>query len=748
MALSSTIRTLRSRDITDAIPFNVGQPSYVSDIWTNTTVAYDVAIGGLPFFYGINNERPYIRQTAPYKKEQFDNSKEPGEQTLEGWWIRSQSSFHRGAGIKFYDPSAGEEVDYRFSDSEGVNVWTKGEVTLLKNVTQTHNITGTIAANGRPKQQSHTIVWNDIDGVLVLDEYDVDKMFQPRTGAITNKALTSNVATLTSTAHTFTVGMEVVVTGVDATFNGTYRITAVTANTFSYAKTATDVTSTAATGSATSNVIHFIDYISGTDEPVFAICDDGTNAYWVTNTGGKLTVYKKALTGDSTTAATKMFDTPSIVVANATMAFIKERIVMCVNNSVYEFSTTATAMPTAIYTNSATDYQFTSIAASGPAIYVSGFRSHQSSITKFTLTTAGAMPTLTSATTAAEFPVGEIVFRIYYYLGYMLIGTNKGVRAASVDDAGSINYGPLIVEVSEQPCFDFAARDRFVWCATGVKGSPGLIRIDLGQQLLTESQALYGSTTLRFAHANDVFYPNVTGHDTTSCAFIGLTDQIFFTSAAGSEGYAYCEDVNTYVNSGYIQTGYIRYGTLEPKNFKRVRCRGDYDNGGLLISPVGSDGTVYETAIYNSTIGTPEINIINPPGSQEYIGMRFTLSRYEDPTDTASTLDTTGPTFKGYQIRALPATPRQHIIQLPLYCYDVETDRYNVQVGFDGRSWERIQALEDLETTGDEVIFQDFTTGEQITVVIDQVSFQRATPPSGGFSGFGGNLTVQVREVG
>jgi hypothetical protein len=717
----------------------VGQPSYVSDIWTNTTVAYDVAIGGLPFFYGISNERPYERQTAPYKKQQFDNSKEPGEQTLEGWWIRSQSSFHRGSGITFFDPSAGEEVDYRFSDSENVNVWDKGQVSLLKNVTQTHNITGTIAANGRPKQQSHTIVWNDIDGVLVLDEYDVDKLFQPRTGAITNKALTSNVATLTSAAHTFTVGMQVVVTGVDATFNGEYRITAVTTNTFSYAKTATDVTSTAATGSATSDVIHFIDYISGTDEPVFAICDDGTNAYWVTNVASKLTVYKKALTGDSTTAATKMFDSPSVVVANATMAFIKERIVMCVNNSVYEFSTTATALPTALYTNSATDYQFTSIAASGPAIYVSGFRSHQSSITKFTLTTAGAMPTLTAATTAAEFPVGELVFKIYYYLGYMVIGTNKGIRVAQVSpDDGSIAYGPLIIEAVEQPCFDFAARDRFIWCATGVKGSPGVIRIDLSEQI----------SPLRFAYANDVFYADVTGHYTTSCAFIGLTDQIFFTSAAGSVGYAYCEDVNTYATSGFLQTGYIRYGTLEPKNFKRVRCRGDYSTGGLLISPVGSDGTVYETAVYNSTIGTPEINIINPPGSQEYIGMRFTLSRYEDPTDTASTLDATGPTFKGYQVRALPATPRQHLIQLPLYCYDVETDRYNVQVGYDGRSWERIQALEDLESTGDEVIFQDFTTGEQITVVIDSVGFQRATPPSGGFSGFGGNLTVIVREVG
>ena len=743
MALSSTIRTLRSRDITDSIPFNVGQPSYVSDIWTNTTVAYDVAIGGLPFFYGINNDRPYERQTAPYKKQQFDNSKEPGEQTLEGWWIRSQSSFHRGAGITFFDPSAGEEVDYRFSDSENVNVWNKGQVSLLKNVTQTHNITGTIAANGRPKQQARTIRYGDIDAVLVWDEYDVDKMFQPRTGAITNKVLTSNVATLTSVAHPFTVGMEVVVTGVDATFNGTYRITAVTTDTFSYAKTATNVTSTAATGSATSDVIHFIDYNSGVDEAVYAICDDGTTAYWVTNAvqGGanKLHVYKKALTADSTTSATLMFSATGVVATNATMEFIKERIVLAVNNSVYEFSTTATALPTALYTNSSTDYQFTSIAASGPAIYVSGFRSHQSSITKFTLTTTGAMPTLTAATTAAEFPVGEIVFRIYYYLGYMVIGTNKGIRVAQISpDDGSIAYGPIIVPLVEQPCFDFAARDRFVWCATGVKGSPGVIRIDLSEQI----------SPLRFAYANDVFYADVTGHYTTSCAFIGLTDQIFFTSAAGSVGYGYCEDVNTYATSGYLQTGYIRYGTLEPKNFKRVRCRGDYSTGGLLISPVGSDGTVYETAIYNSTIGTPEINIINPPGSQEYIGMRFTLSRYEDPTDTGSTLDTTGPIFKGYQVRALPATPRQHLIQLPLYCFDVETDRYNVQVGYDGRSWERIQALEDLESTGDEVIFQDFTTGEQITVVIDSVGFQRATPPSGGFSGFGGNLTVIVREVG
>jgi hypothetical protein len=69
---------------------------------------------------------------------------------------------------------------------------------------------------------------------------------------ITTKVLTSNVATLTtSAAHGYSVGNQVVVSGVDATFDGTWIITATPSGTqFSYAKTATDVGSTAATGTA------------------------------------------------------------------------------------------------------------------------------------------------------------------------------------------------------------------------------------------------------------------------------------------------------------------------------------------------------------------------------------------------------------------------------------------------------------------------------------------------------------------
>lgn len=72
------------------------------------------------------------------------------------------------------------------------------------------------------------------------------------TKTVTNKALTSNIATLTTSAnHTYLAGDVVVVSGVDATFNGTFNIISVpTATTFTYAKTNANVTSAVATGTA------------------------------------------------------------------------------------------------------------------------------------------------------------------------------------------------------------------------------------------------------------------------------------------------------------------------------------------------------------------------------------------------------------------------------------------------------------------------------------------------------------------
>ena len=636
-------------------------------------MSYDVALGGLPFIYAISDARPYTRQTAPFRKDQFDNGSEPGEQSLTGWWIRSQASFHSGSGIKFYDPATTDENGhYRFADSKGLNVWTKGQVTLLKSCTEGHITTGPIASNGVVQQHLRSIKWSTFTGALLHDEYDVDKV----------------------------------------------KV------------------------NDPSNPVHFIDYNAGAGVyPVYAICDDGTNAYWMTNVtaaGTKFTVFGKPLTGSSASTADefKVFDN-SQVITNGVIEYVKQRLVICADNKVYECPATVAATPVLLYTNPSTTHVYTSITASGPAIYISGYNGAQSTIEKYTLSTAGVMPTLTSAVIAAELPVGEIVHKIYYYLGYMMIGTNKGIRVATVSDQdGSINYGPLIVETT-QPCYDFAARDHYVWCATSVAGEPGVIRVDLSNEL----------EPLRFAYANDVYFDGITGHATTAVCFDGNTDptvpdRLMFatTYASSANGAIYVEDASTLRTSGYLTTGNIRYGTLEPKNFKRLLGRGDFTYGSMTLETVDKNGTEYDHISYDSSVPSIEVGTSNPATAQEYVAFKFIM--YRDGTTSSL-----GPVFKGYQAKATIATPRQRVMQFPVYCYDIETDRYNTMIGYEGRAFDKIQLLEDIEETGDVVTWQDLTTGESRQAIIEQISFNRMTPPDKRFDGFGGVINITIRTV-
>jgi hypothetical protein len=69
--------------------------------------------------------------------------------------------------------------------------------------------------------------------------------------AVTLKALTSNVATLTIGTHRITVGQTINVNITDAVFDGVHTVTATTPTTVSYSKTASNVTQTSDTGTVT-----------------------------------------------------------------------------------------------------------------------------------------------------------------------------------------------------------------------------------------------------------------------------------------------------------------------------------------------------------------------------------------------------------------------------------------------------------------------------------------------------------------
>jgi hypothetical protein len=730
-------------DISERLPSVLSNPAG-STTYTPTGYAYDIAIAGLPFFITPLDDSPYRRVTAQYRKNQFDTSREPGEQSLTGWWLRSQSSFHFGQGIKFYEPAQDESLRFQYTESKGLDVWTKGQATLLKKAFPQHTTTGGIRSDGRPWQIARSIQWAKdsitYDGILLTDEYDVDKIFPAITVSINNKALTSNVATLTTTAvHGLCTGMQIVISGVDATFNGEYRITGVpTTTTFTYAKTASNVASTAVSpvGTGVAEVIHFVDYISGTDYPVHAICDDGVYAYWVTNVLNagtpRLRVYKKLLSDDASVSPTLMISSNGITVTNAVMEYTKERIVMCVNDSVYEFSTSATTLPTAVYDHNDPDHIFTSITSSGAAIYVAGYSGIQSNIYKFTLSTTGAMPTLTSAITAAELPVGEITFKISYYLGYMSIGTNKGMRVAQVSDQdGSIAYGPLLFE-SDQPVYDFAFRDKYIWAATGVDGQAGLTRVNLGTEI----------SQLVFAYVWDVYDPDdVVLSRTTTCAFMGDTDRIAFCNAGnGSDGSIYIQSASVLMATGYLRTGFIRYNTLENKIFKLVQPRIDTLNGAFNMYSISAEDVEYNIGTFAQGDPVPEVNVNYPIGANQYVAFKFELFR--DSTDSSL-----GPLFTGYQVKSLAAIPRQRLIQYPVMCYDHEMDKFNNEVGFEGSAYARMSQLEAIENLGDTIRVQDFRTGESYIGLIEELDFINKTPTDKRFSGYGGLLLVTIRSV-
>ena len=648
-------------DIAEGLPLTLSNPAGAT--YTPSGYAYDIAIAGQPFFLAASDDNPYRRVTAQYRKQQIDQSREPGEQTLTGWWLRSQSSFHYGQGIKFFEPIQDESLRFQYTESKGVDVWTKGQATLLKSCTTTHLTTGGIRSNGRPWQYARSIKWNSTDGILLADEYDVDKI------------------------------------------------------------------------AADGTVTHFVDYNSGTDYPVYSITDDGVYAYWVTNqtSGGlKMALYKKLLTADSTVSPTLMFTATGIIVTNAVLEYTKERLILAVNDKVYEFSSSASTLPSPVYTHNDPDHIFTSITSSGTAIYISGYSGIQSNIYKFTLTTAGAMPTLTSAITAAEMPVGEKVFKISYYLDYMAIGTNLGIRIAQLSSTdGSIAYGPLTVE-TDQPCYDFAFRDRYIWAATGVEGQAGVIRLDLGQ----------ATGTLVFAYAFDLYDPTDTlGHYTTACSFIGDTNRLAFCNAGnGSDGTIYIESASTLMEEGYLQTGFVRYNTLENKIFKLLQARFDSTNGALEINSVASTNVETRIGIFAQGDEIPEVNVSYPVGPQEYLGFKFIFSR-------SSTDSTKGPLFTGYQVKALPAIPRQRLIQYPLFCFDHESDKFGNEVGYEGSAYSRLTSLESVENAGDTIKVEDFRTGESFIGLIEEMDFINKTPEDKRFSGYGGYLVVTIRTV-
>jgi hypothetical protein len=119
-------------------PF-LGGASFYTGTGTTQLVPYvfPVAINGRPYLIDTKSNE-FTRQFDARVRDSVDQSAEPGEAAInpQGLWRRSQSSWHYGAGQNYSDTADAEA--YRFRSSKGVDVWSRGKLSMLSDTTQAY----------------------------------------------------------------------------------------------------------------------------------------------------------------------------------------------------------------------------------------------------------------------------------------------------------------------------------------------------------------------------------------------------------------------------------------------------------------------------------------------------------------------------------------------------------------------------------------------------------------------------------
>lgn len=98
---------------------------------------FPVAVNGRAYPLDLKSGQ-FSRQFDARVRDSVDQSTEPGEAAInpQGLWRRSQSSWHYGAGQEYADTADAEA--YRFYESKGIDVWTRGQLSLLRDTTQAY----------------------------------------------------------------------------------------------------------------------------------------------------------------------------------------------------------------------------------------------------------------------------------------------------------------------------------------------------------------------------------------------------------------------------------------------------------------------------------------------------------------------------------------------------------------------------------------------------------------------------------
>lgn len=500
----------------------------------------------------------YKMISIPALRPQEDIADRPGEQSLSnaGLWRRTPSSWHHGAGQRWYDRDEADPFRYRWS--RGVDVWTKWQMSLLPGVS-------TVATESGGSWTS-----------LAVGEF---------TGG-------SRLVAAGTSGRCVTIES-------DGTVN---EVTGLTGEVWC-----------ASTGStvyvADSAGIHSLDS-AGT----------GISSFNSNLTGGKLW-------------------------------FAKDRLWFADGADLWDVidASTGGSGTNPVHSHTWPDWEWSAVHESLGQVYAAGFAGEKGQVYSI-----GIDPDTTDPLTpivALPLPTTEIPHSVYGYVGFVLVGTNRGLRVCQAQDDGTLISGPIVgFDLHEDhlhPVRCIEGVDRFVW---------------FGQDDLYDDASSMGRVDLStFVETLGPAY----APDLTADQLGNLTAARYFDMrmwfAVGDTLYV---ESDSRVSDGYLDTGRITMNIADRKAGVYVDLRHDPLESGDSVNVYVTAPNRDMSLVGSSNVAGSERPInafpINP-GRQIWHDLRVELDR--SPGGES-------PVVTGVSLAAQVAPDRSLTLLLPLLVHE------------------------------------------------------------------------------
>ena len=345
------------------------------------------------------------------------------------------------------------------------------------------------------------------------------------------------------------------------------------------------------------------------------------------------------------------------------IAYVKDYMILGQENKLYDI--TGGSPGVLVYTHPVPAFRWKAATSGNSCIYLIGNVSDRTVVHRVGIKQDGTG--LSPAIVAATLPDGEVGYSISEYLGFIFIGTDKGIRVAQeANTSGDLVLGPIIPTTAPVECFE--GQDRFVWYGLSEMDSTygpteedlfptgtvcGLGRMDLS---VTTVNALTP------AYASDICALGVTG--ATVQAVVTFQGKRVF--AIGDNG-VFAEGTEL-MEGGWLRQGVMSFSVEDLKTGLYVQAKWLPLKGEIDLD-ASYDSTGFVRLVDYVQQGTIRSGNTSLDGTQfSRFSVRYVLKR-------STTLATEGPSLTRWEVRAKPVRGKASRWTLPVMNYEeIELD--------------------------------------------------------------------------